>query len=109
MALSLGNTDVVLIATTTNAALATNAGDQLMMLRASVSNTSTPSVTVTVWRVPPGGTTANGEIILEDYAVAANSSQRLPLAGTTLTNGQQLFASATTANIANLNLSYCLL
>lgn len=108
MTLSLGNADVTLIATTTNPALSTNAGDQLMLLRANVSNTG-GSIQVTVWRVPAGGSTATGEIILEDFNVNALATARLPLAGTTLTQGQQLFASASTPSVANLNLSWCLL
>lgn len=104
--MQLANVDKTLITTTTNAALYSSGTDQFLLLRATVANTGTQPVVVTVWRVPSGGTVADGETIVTGFFLEGLKTKTLPLSGQTLVAGQALYASASIASVVNLSIGY---
>ena len=105
MALNLGNSDLVLT-TAAATAIAASALAQLTILKATANNTDSSAHTITVYRVPNGGSPSASNAVLTAYPVAANTAVVLPLSGQTLTDGQTLQAIASVASVVNLNVSW---
>jgi hypothetical protein len=104
--LALGNVDTTLLTTTTNPVLATNTGEQLFFIKVTADNTDSAQHFVTIYRTPGGGSPAASQELTTAYPVPANMTIPLPLGGQTFINGQQVFASADTANVVNLNIAF---
>lgn len=105
MATNVGNVDVQL----TNAAAAvitTGASDQFTILKASVCNTDSASHTVSVWRVPNGGTADATNQLIDALAIGAGQTVVLPLSGQTVVNGQMLQADASVGAFVNFSASW---
>ena len=105
MALTPGNIDAVLIATTTNAVLQAGASS-LVLTKVTACNTDTDARKVSVWRVPNGGSVASGELLWDAQPVAAGATVVLPFSGKSLVAMQQLFASANVAGVVTLSIDY---
>jgi len=109
VALALGNTDAVLIATTTNPVLAAFGSTEMLFLKVTACNNDTGAHQVTVYRVPLGGSPATGEILVNAMNIGAGQTSVLPLSGQSLVNSQELFAKADAANVVNLNIGWATL
>lgn len=109
MALAVGNTDSVLLTTTTNPVISTTAPEQLVFLKVTVCNTDVASRQVTVYRVQNGASPAASNALVDALAVAAGQTLALQLSGQTLVNGEGLYAKADAANVVNLNIGYATL
>lgn len=106
MTVILGSVDAVLIATTTNPVLQVQGTNQMIFLKVTACNTDTDTRAVTIWRAPSGGSPATGELLWDAQPLKAGATQILPFSGKTLTANQQLFASASVANVVNLSIDW---
>ena len=100
-----GNADVVLLTTTTNPALSSQPS-AVVLAKVTACNTDTNWRTVSVWRVPNGGSPVSGELLLDAQPIPPLLTIVLPVSGKSLVNMQQLFASASVANVVTLSIDW---
>ncbi len=106
MALNVGNVDAQLTGSAA-AVLTGGASQEITILNATATNTDTATRTITLYRVPNGGSAASSNIIGADaFAIGAGETVVLPLAGHTIVNQQSIQALASVASVVNLSISY---
>jgi hypothetical protein len=99
------NADIV-CGTTATTAYMVGTNFQFVILKATATNIDTASHTITVYRVPSGGTAGPTNIMGADaVAIAAGQTVTLPLSGQTIVNGQTLAALADAPSVVNFNVS----
>jgi len=106
MALNVGNADVQIGTSATNIVNG-GLGQSITILKATATNTDTAIRSLTLYRVPNGGSVGAAYIIGADtYQIGAGETVVLPLSGQTLIAQQSLQGVASVAAVVNLNLSY---
>ncbi len=105
MAFSLNNTDYSVSASAA-AALLAPANASLVITKATVCNTDTAAHTLTLYRVPNGGTAGATNELISALSIAAGKTVTLPLSGHTLVQQQSLQAVADATTVLVLSLSY---
>lgn len=105
MALTLGNSDVVLGNAATVLATAPVASSYTV-LAATALNTDNASHTITLYRVAASGSPGVTNEIIQGETIAAGATMSLPIVGLTLTAQQTIQALADTASKVNLSLSW---
>ena len=82
----------------------TTGADTQLILKATINNQDASSRTVTVYRVPNGGTAGAANEIIAPLTVIAGDTVALPLSGQSVQNGQslQMVASATATLYTNI-------
>jgi hypothetical protein len=94
------------LATTAGTVITTGSADQALILKASAYNADTVSHTVTLYRVPSGGTAGATNILLGAYPLGAGETVVLPISGQAIIGGASLQALASAASEVNLSLSW---
>jgi hypothetical protein len=106
MALNTGNADTQL-GSAAAPVLTAGTGQSISILKATATNTDTAARTITLYRVPQGGTAGTANIIAADATpLSAGETITLPLSGHTLIAGQSLQGFADVGAKVMLNLSY---
>ena len=84
--------------------------NQCTIMKATVANLDTVSHTVTIYRVPSGGSVSNATIMVPNAVIPSTGSTNplvLPLNGQVLYNGQTLQAVCdNNSSVVNLNISW---
>jgi hypothetical protein len=101
--MQFGTSDVTLVGTLP---VLTPGLGQWLIVKATANNADTVARTVTVYRVPNGGTAGAGNILAQPISLAAGATVTLPLSGQALINGASLQAVASADHVVNLNLTY---
>jgi len=106
MALNVSNADAQM-GTTASGIIAAGANEQFIILAATATNVDTVAHTLTLYRVPNGGTAGASNVIAADaMAIGAGETAEIPLSGQVLVNQQMLQGLADVANVVNVNISY---
>ena len=102
----LGSIDALLLTTTTNAVVGPLSGNAIIT-KATVLNLTASNRTVTVYRIPQGGTVgATNFALVKALTIAGGQTFVLPLSGQAIANSASIYASCSVTNSMNLNLSY---
>ncbi len=105
--MAFGNLDAVLITTTTNALLQASGTGQMIFTSVIAVNTDTDARKVSIWRGQVGTSPGSGALLLWDaQPVPAGGTIVVPISGKALVNQENLFASASVANVVTLSIDY---
>ncbi len=102
---TLANSDASLLIAG-NSIMAPGLNAQWMILKATANNQDSVARTVTVYRIPAGGSAGVTNIVVDALSLDAGETRALPLSGQTVVNGQVLWATASADNVINLNVGY---
>ena len=105
MAAGVASSDVV-IGSSAALIVSANLTNTLTLMKATAVNYDTVTRYLTIYRVLPGLSAANSNMIIDALPIAPAATQVLPLAGQARANGQSLQAKADSASVVNVNLSY---
>jgi hypothetical protein len=103
--MQLGTADLVLtIAVQT--ALASSGSGQFLITKATVGNQDSVARTVSIYRVPFGGTHGAANLLIPPLSIPAGETVALPLSAQAVVGGATLQALASADNVVSLNLTY---
>lgn len=103
--MQLGTADLTLTVAA-QTVLAPGSSAQWLITKATITNLDTVQRTVTVYRVPSGGTAGSTNIIVNALPIQAGETEALPLSAQPLLGGQTLQATTDLDNMVNINVGY---
>jgi hypothetical protein len=106
MALNVSNQDINLTVAV-QTVLAPAALAQMTIIKATAINLDTVPHSITVYRVPNGGSPGSGgTTMLDAFPIGAGDTVTLPLSGQTVVNQQTLQAACDLDDKVNINISF---
>jgi hypothetical protein len=106
MSLTAGFVDTILTASQASI-LAPGVGQTYTFTKGTATNTDSVARTITLYRVPLGGTAGSGNLPFVDaLSIGAGLTVTLPMSGMTLASQAFISAAASTASVVQLGLSY---
>lgn len=102
MALTLGTADFTL--TATNQQLLFNNGGALSLTKVVVCNTDSSPRTVTLYKVPAGGTAGTSNEIIAAQSVTNGATVTLPLSGLVLNTADAVWGLASVTSVVNISI-----
>lgn len=103
---ALGNADAQILTTGTDVLAPTT--ETWLIMKATVNNQDAAAQTVTVYRVPSGGTAGTDNIVIYALSIPAGETYALPLSGQTITENQVLHLTTSVTAKMNFNASYAI-
>jgi hypothetical protein len=106
MALNVNNLDAQ-VANAAGPILSALPGQSITFLKVTATNTDTAPQTLTLYRVPNGGSAATSNIMAASaLALGAGETVQLPMSGQSLVNEQGLWAVSSANDVVNLNIGF---